>query len=245
MKTVRKTTVWDRVQATATEHGSALDEIIDNFTASGYKNKFNAAKYLKGYELSGPVVKILAQYYRPHLEELREVEAGTDPELTAAYRVTGKALRRYIEFMESLVAACEDVVEKAAVQRKPRARKIKPPEVQVANMKYLVECPELNLVGIPLERLIGSSEAWFYDVEKRKLILYKALDRDGLGAKGTTILNYDEKASGMHTVRKPTEFFKEPMIGYRAFSRAWTMIKGKVTPLKGRTNDAMILLAVA
>lgn len=244
MKTERKATVWDRVRATATIHGAAIDEQIDLFTSGGYKSKFNAAKYIKGYELSGPVVKILAEFYRPHLEELQQALHETDPEWRAAYPCTDKQLARYIEFMEGIVKACDDAVQKAVVQRKPRARKVKPPEVMVVNLKCKVECPELGLFGVPVARIIGAQEAWFYDTDKRKLLFYRAADRDGLSVKGTTILNFDEKTSGSRPVRKPAEFFKDLVVGCRGLARSWAMIRGKVSPIKGRTNDNMLLLAV-
>ena len=244
MKTEHKTTVWERVRATATQHGAAIDEEIDRFTAGGYKSKFSAAKYIKGYELSGPVVKILAEFYRPHLNELLEAQAGTDPELRGCYLCTDKQLARYIEFMQGIVDACDVKIEKAAVERKPRAHKVKPPEVLVAKMKHLESIPSLNILGHPIHTVIEAQEAWFFDAEKRKLLWYKALDRDGLTVKGTTILNFDEKTSGSRPIRKPPEFFKDLVVGCRGLTRAWSMIRGKVSPIKGRTNDNMVLLAV-
>lgn len=244
MKTERKATVWDRVRATANLHGAAIDEQIDLFVAGGYKSKFSAAKYIKGYELSAPVVKLIGEFYRPHLAELREAEAETDPELRECYRCNDRELKRYIEFMESIVAACDAAVEKAVTQRKPRARKIKPPEVVTLHLKCRPEFPELGLNGVPVASIIDSQEAWFYDTEKRRLVRYVAKDRDGLGVKGTTILNYDEKNSGIRPVRKPAEFFNEHKPGARAFNRAWTMIRGKISPVKSRTNENMVLLAV-
>ncbi len=244
MKTERKVSVQDRVRALATHHGAAIDEEIDKFTTSGYKSKFKPASYVKAYELSGSVAKNLVEFYRPHLNELREALVETDPEWRAAYQCTDAQLKRYIEFMEGIVSALDAVVEKAAVQRKPRARKYRPPEVVTKRMKHLPEFPDLGLSGVPVSLIVESQEAWFYDTDKRKLVWYKAADRDGLNVKGTTILNYDDKTSGVRPVRKPAVFFKEHQTGVRALNRAWTMIRGKVSPVKSRTNDNMILLAV-
>jgi len=244
MKTERKVTVKDRVRAIANQHGATIDDEIDSFRANGYKSKFNAAKYIKGHQLSGPVAKILSDYFRPHLAEYQAALVETDPEWRACYLCTDKQLERTIEFLKSIVDACDETVKKAVAQRKPRARKVKPPEVVTLNLKCRPEFPELGLFGVPVASIIDSQEAWFYDTEKRRLVRYVAKDRDGLGVKGTTILNYDEKNSGIRPVRKPAEFFKEHMTGARAFNRAWSMIRGKISPVKSRTNENMVLLAV-
>lgn len=244
MKTERKATVWDRVRATANLHGAAIDEQIDLFVGDGCKGKFSTAKYLKGYELSTPVVRLLAEFYRPHLEELRLAASGEDAELREAYRLTDKQLERYVEFVASIVRDCDAVIEKSATQRKPRAKKVIPPEVLVKSMKGRMEYPELGLSGLSPSFVVGAQEAWFYDTEKRRLMQFRAKDLDGLSVKGTTILNFNEGISGSKVIRKPEVFFKEHLIGIKSFTRAWPMIRGKVLPVKGRTNDNMILLVV-
>jgi len=243
-KPKRKISVWERVQAAARFHGAAIDEQIDLFLSNGYRSKFNLAKYIKGYELSAPVVKILVTFYRPHFEELEFAASGEDVEFRASYPCNDRELKRYLEFVGGLVKACDDFIEKSSSQRKPRAKKVKPPEVVVANLKTTRECVELGIGGYDATKLLGAQEAWFYDIEKRKLILYKAADKDGLGVKGTTITNYDENSSGSRPIRKPSEFFKDLLIGCLGLNRAWHMIRGKISPVKSRTNNNMILLAV-
>lgn len=236
--------VQERMEATAIKYGAEIDGEIDHFTLSGYKSTFKPKSYFKGYQISGPVAKRLREFYAPHLDELKATLATTDKEEREQYGCSDAALKRYIHFMEGIVEACDIAIEQAKVTRKPRARKIKPPDVLVASMKHLSEIPELGITGHDPETIIGASEAWFYDAEKRKLLWYRATDRDGLSVKGTTILNYDENTSGSKPVRKPEVFFKDLAIGCRGLLRSWNEIRGKVSPIKGRTNDNMILLTV-
>lgn len=239
-----KLSVQDRIEAAANRHGGDIDAELDAFSLGGYKSNFKPRQYFKAYQISAPIARRLREFYAPHLAELQEALSGVDPELRKAYPCGKRELTRYVEFVEAILAACDGVVEEAKVTRKPRARKVKPPEVLVANLKHLSEVSELGIKSVDTTGLIRAQEAWFYDHAKRKLVWFKAADRDGLSVKGTTILNYDEKTSGAKPVRKPETLFKDLLIGCRGLLRAWNDIRGKTTTITGRTNDNMILLAV-
>ncbi len=239
-----KVSVQDRVAALARIHGAYIDEEIDKFVAAGHKGNFNAKNYLKGNEVSGAVARKLAEFYKFNLEELQRIVSNEDPELVEAYSIGKREAKRYLDFMLAIVEACNKVVDVAKGNRKPRSRKVIPLTKVVEKLKYQKAFEPLGITSLSPTAIIGTNEAWFYDTEKRKLVLYRALDIDGLGVKGTTILNYDEKTSGMKNIRKPEQFFKEVGAGFRAYTRAWTLIRGVTAPVKSRTNDNMIILAV-
>ncbi len=232
-----------RTEEVARKHGAAIDEEIDKFIANKYKSTFKPQSFMKGFEVSGVVAKRLLEFYTPLANELSLVVGG-DPEVCEAYHIGIREAQRYFDFVNNIVTACNVVVDRAKATRKPRAKKAQAPAKVVATLKLLLEFETLGLKSLSPESILGSSEIWFYDTEKRKLVIYRAADTDGLGVKGTTILNYNEKTSGMRPVRKPEHFFGHLNLGVRGLLRAWNDIRGKVTPVKGRTNDNMILLAI-
>ena len=78
-----------------------------------------------------------------------------------------------------------------------RTKKVKPAGVQVANVNYDKEGSPISAVKIP-----GAIDVVIFNTKTRKLQVYKAVGRQGLSVKGTSIKDFDEVKSYQVTVRQ-------------------------------------------
>lgn len=230
-----KKTVQDRIQDLANVHITEFEGAIDDLIVKG--EEFSTQAYLTSNEVSGPVAKKISDYFKPILDELKLIK--TDEEIREAYTyLTSAKIKKLIALVQSFVSD-SDQQKVSATVRKPRKTKPKSPAKLVEKLKYLKENEELKLKSVKPTDIVGASEAWFYDVEKRKLTVYHAAD-GGLSVKGTTILNFDVNTSETKMIRKPTSL--KGVTGKRAMNNLWKSIKTKGSKPNGRTNDNMIIM---
>lgn len=236
--------IQDRILETARTHAAEVDAQVDVF-AQEKTNNFSMKAYLSGNQISGVVAKKISSFYEPMAAELEEAYKGKDAQLKEGYSNFSKPqLRKFLEFVQQIIADCNQQVVSAKAQRKPRTKKVKPPSIIVKKMKYMKECAELKLKSIDPAKIVGSSELWVYHPEKRKLTVFRGADGGFLSVSGMSIINYDVSTSEMKTLRKPEEFFKGISYGKRAMANAWKAIKSKASSPRSRISEDMILLAV-
>ena len=176
------------------------------------------------------------------LEDARpELAMRDDEQLVEGYsHFTKRELKKFLAFVEEIVADCSQMVQTAKANRAPRKRKAVPLSKQVAKMKYMKEFAELKLKSCKAEDIIGSTELWVYNTKYRKVQVYKA--ESSLAVKGTTIIGFDIKESKSMTLRKPEEFFKGLSMGKRALNGAIKKLTTKPTTPNGRINEECVLL---
>lgn len=234
--------IQDRIIESANFHASEVDSAIDQFILND--SSFSMKKYLASNQVSGVVAKKIGELYKPSLKEVEHAMNEKDDQLVEGYgNFTKRKLKQFYEFLQNIIADCNQQVMTAKSLRKPRKRKAKPASVIVKKMTYMREYAPLNLKSISPEEIIKSSELWVYNTVTRKLIVYYA-DNGTLGVSGMSITNYDVNKSEVKTLRKPEEFFKKlTSTGKRAMANAWKSIKAKVSSPRARINEDMILLS--
>ena len=157
--------------------------------------------------------------------------------------------KRFVKFLEMLVADALMWEEKKKVSKKPRKKKAPSSEKLVSKMKYKASDDTYKLVSVDPVNIIGATELWVFNVKTRKLGKYIVDDEyntgNTLSVKGTTILNFDEKNSIQKTLRKPEETLKEfKKAGKVKLRKFMDEIKTVDTKLNGRINNDTILLKV-
>ena len=229
-----------RIVDAARKYAAEVDNELDNFVRNK-KSDFSMKAFLLSNSISGAVSKKIGGFYAGVISELTEALEGKDEQLVEGYSYFSKAeLKRFLSFVESIVADCQQQVVAAKSNRAPRKRKEKPAGVLVARMQYQKEFTELNMKSVAPTAIIGASELWVYNTKYRRVSVYYALDRGGLSVRGTTILNYDTSKSETKTLRKPEDFFKTA--GKRAMANALKVIKTKGIVPNGRINNETILI---
>lgn len=234
--------IQQRMDDRAHELAGEIEGAIDDFTINK-KSEFSAKNYLAANQVAGPIAKRIGEFYVGLSKELHEAIAGDDEQLVEGYsNFTKRELKKFGEFIDGIIADCNQMVQTAKATRMPRKRKEVPASKQVAKMKFLKEFAELNLKSAPLTNIIGSTEVWYYNTKYRRVGVYKGENGNTLAVKGTTIVGFDTVESKQWTLRKPEDFFKGLSFGKRALNGAIKNLKTKPSTPNGRFNEETILL---
>jgi hypothetical protein len=234
--------IQQRMEDKAHEYAGEIEGAIDDFVLAGCKSDFSTKNYLLVNQVAGPIAKRIGELFVGTAKELREAIDGEDEQLVEGYSHFNKReLKRFAEFVETIIADCQQMVQTAKANRAPRKRKEVSPTKLVSKMKFMREFAEMNLKSIKPDTIIGSSELWFYNTKYRKVGVYKAIG-DTLSVKGTSIIGFDVKESKLFTLRKPEEFFKGLALGKRALNNAMKTLTTKPSAPNGRINEEIILI---
>lgn len=233
--------IQDRIEEAARKHAAEFDAQIDEFIQQK-SNQFSARNYLLANSVSSPVAKRIGEFYTKQLSELREAIKGKDEQLVEGYSNFNKReLKKFADFIESIINDCLQQVQTAKATRAPRKRKATNPAKVVSRMKYMKEFAELKLKSCNPVDILTASELWIYNTKYRKVQVYKA-EHGSLSVKGTTIVGFSVSESKSLTLRKPEEFFKGLSFGKRALNSAIKTLTTKPTAPNGRINEECILL---
>jgi hypothetical protein len=233
--------IQERMLEKARGMAGEFEGLIDDFILED--KSFDAATVLKNYQISGPVAKLMVNMFDKTIEELKEVLAGKDEQLTEGYSHLKKTkIKKMLALYESIPVACGLQVQVAKATRAPRVRKEKPAGVLVAKMKFMKDFPELGIKSIVATSIVNSQELWVYNTKYKKLQVYRASDEKGLSVKGTTIVGYDPANSGGRTLRKPELVKSYAGMGKRPMNAAYKALTTKEATVNGRVNEECILL---
>jgi hypothetical protein len=228
-----------RIIESARTASEEIDYAIDSFIKNKTTN-FSTKNHLLANNVSGPVSKKIAEYYKNTLDELNEAIKGTDEQLIEGYSFLSKSeLKKFRDFIQSIVEDCNQL---QVVVRKPRVQKAKPPGVVVKNLKYQREFEPLGLKSVSPIDIVGCTELWVYNTKQRKLISYEGADGYSLTVKSSKIINFSTTKSQSRTLRDPLKFFKELDIGKRNLNNAAKAIKTKLSIPNGRMTEDIIIL---
>lgn len=243
-------TIQDRLRDTAFKMTAEIEDAIhlwqtepDKFEPSEYK----VLNLLKAAGAKAAHARIIRDAYTYQLAELEELAGGkANDQLREGYsHRSKKTIRKMIDFLREVQAACTMLGEEAKVTRKPRAKKALSKEKVIAKLKYKKTDEPLKLVSVNPADIIGSKELWCYNTKTRKLGRYVAAEYSELNIKGTSITNYDETNSIQKTLRKPAEQLKEfKAAGKVQLRKFLDDIKAVDIKLNGRINEDVLLLKV-
>ena len=234
--------VQQRMEEKAHELAGEIDGAIDDFILTKGKSEFSTKNYLASNLVAAPIAKRIGEFYVATAKELREAIEGKDEQLVEGYsHLTKRELKKFADFIDSIISDCNQQVQTAKANRAPRKRKPIPATKQVARMKFLKDFAELNLKSVNPTNIIDSTEVWVYNTKYRRIGVYKA-DGGTLGVKGTTIIGFSVTESKQMTLRKPEEFFKSLTIGKRPLNAKFKTLTTKPATPNGRINEETIIL---
>jgi hypothetical protein len=234
--------IQQRMEEKAHDLAGEIEGAIDDFILGGCKSDFSTKNYLLANQVAGPIAKRIGELFVNTSKEIHEAIQGDDEQLVEGYsHLNKRELKRFAEFVDNIIADCNQMVQTAKANRAPRKRKEVSPTKQVARMKFMREFAELNLKSVSPTNIIGSAEVWFYNTKYRRIGVYRA-EGTTLSVKGTTIVGFDIKESKAFTLRKPEEFFKGLSMGKRALTNAMKTLTTKPSAPNGRINEETILI---
>lgn len=233
--------IQQRMDEKAHELAGEIEGAIDDFVINK-KTDFSVKNYLLTNQVAAPIAKRIGDFYVNRAKELREALEGDDKMLVEGYsNFTKRELKKFAEFMETIIGDCQQMVQTAKATRAPRKRKATNPSKVVSKMKHMKEFPALNLKSCKAEDILTSTEVWVYNTKTRKVTLYKS-DSGTLSVKGTSVLGFSVTQSQSMTLRKPEDFFKGLAMGKRALNGAFKKLTTKPSTPNGRINEECVLL---
>ena len=268
-----KPTIQDRLHDQSLQMCEKIDEWLDSFDSNAKSfdpKKFDFKKHFEAMSTTQAHARKIIKFYQPELDEWRTVanqptsaqkkkmtekEADQWDQVKEGYGHIKKGeIKKIITALESLLEACDFVIESSKATRKTRKPKAKPAAKVVEKLKYKKTDDKYKLASVDPANIVGASTLWVFNTKTRKLGKYVAAEVDptgagregsGLSVKGTTITGFDETQSVQKTVRKPDEVLKEfKAAGKVKLRKFLDEINTTDTKLNGRINPDTILLKV-
>lgn len=186
----------------------------------------------------------VAEHLRNEAAAIQEVLSSKDDQITEAYSIyPKKVLKEYAAWLGQMSDDCIEFAKGVKKQRKPRRKKIKTPAEQVKRIKYQVEDPTWGIRSINPTKIIGADKLVVFNTKYKTLMIYEAADKSGLGIKGTTLINWDDKKSKCKRLRKPKDLLKIASTeGIRAIKNAYNAVRCKEKTPNGRINGSIVIL---
>lgn len=247
----KRPSVHDRMRVQVTELLEGLEVQVDEFiTGIGKRTPPRAwpsmGKFLEAHGVKGKQTSMIADHFRPVLEELQEALEKTDAQLTEGYDfLTKPQLKRLAQFIEGWIAECEEHGATKRKSRKPRKKKQKSPEQLTAKLKCLKESKDFKVSSIDPAKMVGADCIIIFNTKYRFLTIYRAMDQSGMTVKGTSIKSFSVEKSQERRLRDPAKIL--PLMlkeGIRGISAAFKEVHSKDRVPKGRLNEHCIILRV-
>ena len=241
-KSKPKVTIQDRIREQVYTLIANIEGMVDDFVESDYKDKYDFYTILTDKGCKSVHARKLKDHYLDEYNALVELYNGEDEYLKEAWgNLKPKEVQRYTDFFGIIVDDLDRIIKNATAQRKPRKTKQKSASRLIKNLKYQQEHPDLKLVSINPEKIVGASELWVYNTKYNRLGVYYAENSvRGFTVKGCTIQQFDEKISIQKTARKPEDVLSA--LTKRSLKKKMKEMKTKDQPVTGRINAQTILL---
>ena len=241
-KSKPKVTIQDRIREQVYTLIANIEGLVDDFVESDYKDKYDFYTILTDKGCKSVHARKLKDHYLDEYNALVELYNGEDEYLKEAWgNLKPKEVQRYTDFFGIIVDDLERIIKNASAQRKPRKTKQKSASKLIKNLKYQTEYPDLKLVSINPEKIVGATELWVYNTKYNRLGVYYAENSvRGFSVKGCTIQQFDEKSSIQKTARKPEDVLSA--LTKRSLKKKMKEMKTKDQPVTGRINAQTILL---
>jgi len=223
---------------------SELDDALEDFYDSGFKKKLNVYDWLRTKNVKSLIAKRVGDNFKSLFQEIQDI--NYDEDLKEAYSNFKKnEIKKYSNFVHSIIEDCDKYSSNQIKQRKPRKKKPVTVEKQISKLNYKQEDVDYRIKSVDPSQIIGSSVLWVFNTKYRKLGSYVSEKPAGLSIKGSSIIGFDEVKSIQKTLRKPDQLLNVILSGPKVSIRKnFDLISSKEQKLTGRINKDVILMRV-
>ena len=190
-----------------------LNDIEDNLIDNILNNKsYKSEVYVKTYTTneyskfqSKEIISFITNkisYYDGVYKLLKE---GCDQTKESFALTPSTRIKSVSKELKLILDGIANVQQKEVVVKQVRAKKELSPLLQTSKMPYLKVWDKAE--GILPQAVIGCSEVWIFDTEKRDIIVLRALKDLRFNAKGFTFGNVDESKSFKKKLRKIEDLY--------------------------------------
>lgn len=237
-------TIQDRIFEQCSIYIAEIDGFVDQWIKNKSPVEFSTYDWLIANMVKGMHAKQIADHYKPMLEELQSAYNKTDEQLVEGYSLFKRTdLKKFIDFINSIIGDCEKLINNVKVSKKPRKKKAVPLSKKVSKVNYKKEDNEYKLASIDPVNIIGAQQLWVFNAKTKKLGIYTSIDASGFSVKGSTLEGFDQSLSVQKTLRKPLDTLSLVSKAKKSdLKKIMSSINGKEFTLNGRINSDTILI---
>lgn len=236
-ETAEKVDIHARIEARTDYFIGELEGMLDEHIESG--KVFNAYEWFNDNEVKPIHANHIAEYFQNRAKNL--LEDLKDKEIAEAYHPD--RAKAALKVMTAIVQDARKLAQNVNKARRPRKKKAIAAEKLVAKLNYKENDDTFKIKSISPESVLGTQQLWVFNTKTRRLSFYVAADSGGLMVKGSSLKNFDEKASFSKTLRKPELTLEIVLNGGKiALRKVMDGIRGKSYKINGRINKDTILL---
>lgn len=214
-----------------------LDTILSAIETQS--RKFKVTDYLTKENVPADKIEKIGIFLKDELNRTKSISPG-EVKLIAY-------MTKIVDSIYAMIGKDPNAVPTPVVKkpRKPRKKKIIPPEKLAAKVKISMDYKDLDLKGIAPKDIIGKNAVWIYDTRYSKLTRLVGAD-GGLSIKGSTITNFDEKQSESKRVGRKAKVATNEVVngGKVALRHVFDQIKSQPIKFTGRLSANNIILRV-
>jgi hypothetical protein len=229
-KNVYVPTIQERIYEQSQDACEAIEQWLDSFITDKQvfdPKSFDFTAHFSNMKVSQAHARKIKAFYEAELAEARlivdmptaaqtaKIKDEKQRDLAEQFRegyshLTKKDAQVYLTALETLVGACDVVIDASKATRKPRVKKAPSKERLIAKLKIKDRDDKLQVVSVNPIELLESTEVWVFNTKTRKLGRYVAAEECSImTVKGSTLVGFDETRSVQKTLRKPEETLKE------------------------------------
>lgn len=229
-KNVYVPTIQERIYEQSQEACEAIEQWLDSFITDKQTfdpKGFDFTAHFSNMKVSQAHARKIKAFYEAELAEARlivdmptaaqtaKIKDEKQRDLAEQFRegyshLTKKDAQVYLTALETLIGACDVVIDASKATRKPRVKKAPSKERLIAKLKIKDRDDKLQVVSVNPIELLESTEVWVFNTKTRKLGRYVAAEECSImTVKGSTLVGFDETRSVQKTLRKPEETLKE------------------------------------
>ena len=199
--------IQDRLQGKVEEMISAVEGKVDDFIDSGYKMKYEAYNHLLDLGCKAAHARKMRPMYLECYNELVDVYNKDDEYYVEAWsHLKPKYHKLMMDLYGTILDDIDRIIKNSTAQRKPRKKKTLTATRLISKLKYQKEYPDLRLVSINPEKIIGAKELWVYNTKSNRLGVYHAENEvRGFSIKGSTMQYFDKTESIEKKAGKPKD----------------------------------------
>ena len=223
----------------------SIEEVLDNgiYDPTG----FSPYDELIKDNHAQSTAKAVVEYYKPVLEEAKELVEKKTPDLVEAFNHMSTTVRKkYLAFLEHIVADATRYMMAKKATRKVSVPRPKSAYSQIAKMNYAKESAEYKITSIDPLLIVGARRVWTFNTKYKHLTEFVSNERDGFTVKGSTLQKIDGDRTRRITLRKPKEFL--PIIQsntQKQIETAYRQLTTKSQPRSdGRINKDTLIMRV-
>ena len=187
--------------------------------------------------------KFVVNWLTTHHAELKSAADRTCPDAIEGYSYLRKPqLNRIVANFEKMIDAATSHA-KVKSTRRPRVKRPRSADKQVARLKYLQEDDTYSLQSIDPISIPFSQRVYVFNTKYRQLSIYYSSTPSGFSVKGTSIKEFDPDKSITLTLRKPEDVLPLILSGtVRKIDNLLKTLKTKPKKANGRINANIVLL---